>query len=411
MTEHNDIENAIGGMTLNSIEDPTDYEGVNELTGVDMVAILQSRVNSLINENMALNKRLNAVEVKTDAMYAQFIKGEDRSRFDFPHMDKVRQRYVTEVTSLSNPRPASPDTNSFVDVDTDRSGISDVSSLRGHQHERESASASAAPRQREAASAPPPMTNPFASYFESPRKGETMFKSTSATAPLGYVNKGNVWGTALASLLTAAMRYYISKKDERMLMVDEAKMATIYTKLAPVLYEAYMTKELPGVSSPLTFRLSQAISRKSKTDVPLSYAKDWIELEDTQEGRDIMGILRVIVMAARTVPEAMVHPISQLIPSLYKELVMKRNELPVFVIDASVSVNPTPSQWESWCMILKTEALVKYVKYRLTGTTPLETMQRMTSEMKLSELAEKKNWQKLTTFNPAVLTPRTSSPS
>lgn len=409
---YDEIEKAIGSLDLGVDEEADDYEGVKELTGTNMVAILQERVNTVMNENMKLHRRLASVEAKVQAMYAHFTKAPERSKVDFGDENRIRDRYVSMNQTLGQDNNA--DEMSFTELDPNES-VSVVSAAspspapaHPHDHVRDEVrdhapTPTSSARARRINVPSPTNINPFSNYFESVRRTESMFKSNSATAPQGYVNKGSVWGVALASMLTAAMRYYISKKDARMLMIDQPKMVAVYHKIVPVLYESYATKELPGVSDPLTFRLSQAISRKEKNEIPDSYAKDWMDLENTQEGKDIMAVIRIIITAAKAVPEAMVHPVSQLVPYMHKHPVVDGPAGPIFAILPSVNVNPAPGPWESWCLVLKTEALVKYVRYRLSDMTPTETITRMSSEMKPGELAEKKNWNKLMTFNPAAM--------
>ena len=398
MNSYAEIERAIKNAEGDGGGD--DYAGVEELTGTDMVKILQRRVESLMNENIELNNRVVDMEGKVNAMYAHFMKSPERDKFDFPDHNKLRGKFVTEIDTLDHqmtPRRES----SYVEVNSTASApsTSDASEWRPSTEPR--SSRRSAPR-ASSFGPTPGSPNPFSMYLSSSSKTE-MFKSNSATAPQGYNNRGHVWGSALVSFLTAAMRYYITKKNSAMLMVDEMKMFSVYSKLVPVLYETFMTKQLPGVADPLTFRLSQAISRTDKNHIPSSDAESWIALEKTQEGREIMTIVRIVLAAAKAVPEAMVHPVSQIIPSLHKTPVMMYNEEPIFAIDSNVDVSPMPTSWESWCMILKNDALIKYVRYRVSGMTPIETVNRMTSEMKPSELAEKKNWNKLMSFNPAML--------
>lgn len=413
MNDYDEIERAIGDVSIGG-DDASNYDGADELTGTNMVAILQHRVDTLMNENIQLNNRLKVVEARTQSMYAHFVKSPERSKFDFPDENHVRDRYVTEVNNL-DANPEVPRTSdSYVDVGTERSVSSVSTPSQAHANRRADehvGTPSPSPRAPARSSTPSRAANPFANYFEATQRTESMFKSNSATAPQGYIHKGSVWGTALVSFLTAATRYYMTKKNANMLMVDELKMAAVYNKLVPVLYESFMTKELPGVSDALTFRLSQAISRKTKNDIPISDAASWLELEKTQEGRSIMTIIRILLAAAKAVPEAMVHPVSQLIPYIHKQPVMLYESTPVFLIESEANVNPLPTSWESWCLMLKTDALVKYVRYRLNNMTALETITRMTNEMKPSELADKKNWRKLATFNPAMMMSRTSSPS
>lgn len=65
------------------------------------------------------------------------------------------------------------------------------------------------------------------------------------------------------------------------------------------------------------------------------------------------------------------------------------NSTQIFAIDSNVIMEPILGPWESSCLMLKMDALVKYVEYGLMGMGSGETVTRMTSEMKPEELAEK----------------------
>ncbi|KAJ5724940.1 hypothetical protein N7493_006668 [Penicillium malachiteum] len=203
-----------------------------------MVAILQGRVSTLMNENMGLNKRLQALEGKMQAMYAHFVKSPERSRIEFPGENVIRDKYVNMNQSLGEQGHVDTDMSRDVRPDESVSVVSAPSTAhhttpRAHEDVDEQASTSSSRLRR--INNPSPSINPFAKYIE--MRSESVFKSNSATAPQGYVNKGSVWGVAMASLLTAAMRYYISKKDARMLMIDQPNMMAVYHKIVPLLYE------------------------------------------------------------------------------------------------------------------------------------------------------------------------------
>jgi len=414
MSGYDEIERAIGDIDINADDDPSRYEGVNELTGTNMIAILQRRIELLTNENMQLSKRLDSIEAMTRAMYAEFMKTSERSRIDFPTENTLREKYAKPITSLESTPSTKNDSSSFVDIETGRGATEYESSSMtrpSRRFSKTSVSGSTSGRSPSPSPRHAPVVNPFSIYTAASGTSGSLFRSNSAVAPQGYVHKASVWGTALASMLTGAMRYYMTRRNAHMLVVDEARMAKIYTDLASILYETMMNKELPPVSSALTRRLSMSMARTSKTDVPISEADTWAKMEATQEGRDIMAILKVMIVSAKMVPEAMVHPVSQLIPYILMPPVQMRGDEAVFAIDPQVSVDPTPSVWESWCSILKREALIKYVKYRISQMTPIETITRMSSEMKRHELTEKKNWDKLVRLSPTTALDVTSAPS
>jgi hypothetical protein len=96
INNYEEIERAIGTVSLEGNENVEEHEGVNELTGTNMIAILQQMINTVINENIELNKRVTSMEAKVLAIYAHFSKSPERSRFDFPNENRVRKRYATE---------------------------------------------------------------------------------------------------------------------------------------------------------------------------------------------------------------------------------------------------------------------------------------------------------------------------
>ncbi|KAE8389679.1 hypothetical protein BDV23DRAFT_184280 [Aspergillus alliaceus] len=191
MNDYSEIQRVIGSIDPQGEDNASDYEGANELMGTNMVASLQHRVDTLMNENIELNRRVNSMEAKAKAIYAHFLKSPERSKVVFPDENWIRDRYVTQVDSSgTNPNrnvSMKSRTDSFVDIHEDRS-VSNVSE----------------PSQRASweAPTPSPNVNPFANYFESTRRAESIFKSNSAIAPQGYTNKGSMWGTAIVSFLT-----------------------------------------------------------------------------------------------------------------------------------------------------------------------------------------------------------------
>lgn len=67
------------------------------------------------------------------------------------------------------------------------------------------------------------------------------------------------------------------------------------------------------------------------------------------------------------VPEAMIHPISQLIIQMNQPVVRLGPKGPGLLHPSTTKVNMSPSGIESFCRCLKKETLKKYVSYRLQG--------------------------------------------
>ncbi|KAK2051678.1 hypothetical protein LY76DRAFT_381221 [Colletotrichum caudatum] len=200
---------------------------------------------------------------------------------------------------------------------------------------------------------------------------------------------------ALTSLLISATRYYVERKNMPMIMVDEVKVMKIYSKIANVLYESAMLRDLPKVTDLTTRYLSESISRTSADDVSISTPDLWLTMLQIQDGKQAVAVLRTLVMTAKLVPEAMVHLILQLIPYLDMYLVMKRDGKAIFTLKQGVEVCLVPDQWESWCGILKTNVLVTYIKHRLLKMKPDATVAKMMNEILGENLTSKRGMEKI----------------
>jgi hypothetical protein len=400
MDDFTEITSALKYENSDTHDHLLENDDIDDIVGVDKYETLSNRMVMLQNENIQLRERLDAIEAKIIPMFAEFSKGAPRSRISVRNPDALRNE----------------DTFANIDDGSDASSYAHVETLTPPRESEITRRRSTTPMRRTTSSngdmghdmqpRPSSVPNPFLSYGMGSDSNHPMFKSNSATAPQGYTQKANVWGTALASLMVGAIRYYATKRPMIMTRVDEVKVARVYTAICSTLYEAAMCKPLPGVKDPCTLYLSNAISRTSKTDIPISNASDWLLMESCQEGRDVMSVLRVMVKTAKLVPEAMVHPISQLIPYMMDELVTQverdGNVIVVFAISSQANVSQTPSPWETWCSILRKDAITKHVLYRTMGKTPTETIHKMSSEMKHTELADKQNWNKLTDLGPLL---------
>lgn len=99
----------------------------------------------------------------------------------------------------------------------------------------------------------------------------------------------------------------------------------------------------------------------------------------------------------KMVPESVPHPISQIIPFPVPPVVRIVPKdgvtIPIFAMSASANVSMLPNEWERWCSILKEDALPKHIKYRISGMKEPQVVSRMVTEMKSSELTEKRNVQ------------------
>lgn len=61
------------------------------------------------------------------------------------------------------------------------------------------------------------------------------------------------------------------------------------------LYTSAMHRELSGVKDGTTKYLSEAISKKEKNKVPLSYASDWLALQKNQFWKSALTVLNNLI--------------------------------------------------------------------------------------------------------------------
>lgn len=99
-----------------------------------------------------------------------------------------------------------------------------------------------------------------------------------------------------------------------------------------------------------------------------------------------MSVIESIFLAAKMVPEAMVHPISQLVAQMGTPAVKMTPKGPSFSIPTTAKVSASPSGYEAYCRCLKKAALKTYVRYRLEGMNELQTMSKMSIMMRVTEM-------------------------
>lgn len=104
-----------------------------------------------------------------------------------------------------------------------------------------------------------------------------------------------------------------------------------------------------------------------------------------------MSVIESIFLAARMVPEAMVHPISQLIAQMGAPAVKMTSKGPSFSIPTTAKVSTSPDGYEAYCRSLKKAALKTYVRYRLEGASEIETMSKMSRTIRDTEMFDNKN--------------------
>ena len=363
MENFTEIKNAVASMDQDETEDAKESTDGITIMGSDPIVNLQNQVNRLMSENTDLSKRVSSLEAKIVPLIMDTPAKRRRSKVKVPKRDMFGM----------TPPPAIPDA-----FDSSSSIVNVAPSLGPDPDENGSVDTYAS-------------ANPFSTTSEGVYTSKSVFKSNSAIAPQGYVGKKSVWGTALASFLTAACRYYIAKKNHDMMMIDELKLMKNCIVIAPTLYFAAMHKELPDVKSPATRYLSAAIARSDKNDVPVSDATTWTDMLKYQDGKDVMSVINTMISMLKMVPESVVHPVSQMVMLMIPPVARVVDEKRIFAMSAEGSPSTASNQWELWCSILKEPALTKYIKYRLASMKPIHVMSKMVSEMRDSDLTDSKN--------------------
>ena len=362
MDNFREIRDAIGDLDapeeVDETRDRLRSEEKITITTSDPIEIMRTQIIKLTAEIAETKASVNEITsmLKTLAIDAPSSKRRNKMR-------------VVDTPSTASPHRYSNATPSE-SVDTDGEENVDVSTVSNRS----------------------PIVNPFSH----PAGGATttVFKSNSATASKGYVGKHTVWGTALASFLTGATRYYIAKKDVHSIMIDEVFLMTRCNAIVNTMYEIAQHRELPGVRDPCTLYLSSVLSRMSKDDVPTSNAKDWVEMSKFQDGRDVVTVINNLIMVLKLVPESIPHPVSRVVSALIPPTVRLHDGNAVFAMYADLKLTVSPNQWERLCLFLKKDALVKYVKYRVSGMSEPEVTAKMMAEMRASDLIEKRNMEK-----------------
>jgi hypothetical protein len=398
MEDFEEIKNAIG------ISDDETNPNTNErsvatrtqqpitVMSSDPITDLRTQMSKIMLENAEIKSELRELRSRVKAMSTKMVGSTKRIKAEANKSGLFQMESPTSETSRGRDLFKGEESDSLVDVRRPSSLSSNITT-----DTRESINPY--PKAN-------PMTNPFDAMGAG--TGTSFIKNNSAIASSGYVNKKQLWGTALASYLIAAVRYYISRAGVDLLRVDEKLVVSNCIKVITTLYNHAVHRPLPETKDPVTMRLADLMARSSKDDILTTDAATWTEINEYQDGKDINFIIESVIMVAKRVPEVITHPVSQIIPFLERPMarVVSRDgkSMPVFAMNATAKVNLYPSEWETWCSILKEEALSKYIKYRLADMNEPQVIAKMVSEMRPSDLTDKKNMDRIKEIAPYTIT-------
>lgn len=377
MDEFEKIEKALddlGGET--TMADGTTSSLADQITvmSTDPIETLRAQVAMLVSQNAAMKRRLDDLEGKVLPLLTSKVGNRKRTEAKLPVTDMYARLNLGTGSSRAISVGDDGDTSSMVSVSRPPS----VTSTPGG-NTRE-------------------IINPFANMTTNMNQdydmGRKVVKGNSAVSQYGYSNSKQVWGTALACMLIATTNFYIQKTNQEMLRVEEKIVVTNCIRTVSVLYTQALHRPLPDVKDHATSALAQLISKKDPVDIPVVDAKTWWAVGQNADGKDILRILDTVIRLMKMTPEIIAHPVSQvvgfMIPPMIRLAPPERGAYPIFAVSATANVSLLPNEWERWCSILKEDALTKYVKYRLSGMKEPQVVSKMVSEMKSSELTDKK---------------------
>ncbi|KAK0248376.1 hypothetical protein LTS09_016494 [Friedmanniomyces endolithicus] len=170
-----------------------------------------------------------------------------------------------------------------------------------------------------------------------------------------------LWGVCFASLMYGAIMKYMQTTGESGHVIDGIALMKTYSKIVDVLYARIKSSDLPAVQAASSNFMATSLSRRDSDSLPESSAVDWYNISQHPDGVECMSVIESIFMAAQKVPEAMVHPISQLIPQIKSPVVRKMPKGPSFSIVSTAKVSMSPNGYENFCRYLKMAALKTYV--------------------------------------------------
>ncbi|KAK6436901.1 hypothetical protein LTR95_006905 [Oleoguttula sp. CCFEE 5521] len=375
MTDSKLIDGLIGLKMEGDDSDDSVNESVNgggkevQLGSVDRDTEMMEMMRSMKMTMETLVRRIDKLEVEMKVVKVASHKSKTRDSFAMPNPDAFRHTASPRFTSKDSEVSVSrdDDTESFTNVSRARSEAGNLVSER--------------------------KTSTYMDKFMGPgvflSSGGT--KSRSALASRGYDNKLQVWGVGFASLMYSCIKKYMLHTGETAHVIDGIVLMKTYAKIVDVLYARIKSADLPAVQADSSNFMATSFSRKDSNSLPESTAKDWFELSGHPDGAECMSVIESIFMAAKMVPEAMVHPISQLTPSIMTPVVRKTPKGPSFSIVSNAKVSVTPNGHENFCRYLKMNALKTYVRYRLDGKTENESATLMMQSMKDTEMFDGKN--------------------
>ncbi|KAK0332625.1 hypothetical protein LTR02_017951 [Friedmanniomyces endolithicus] len=371
MSDTKSIDDLIGLKLEDNDSDVTvdEERGEVQLEHKDKDTEMTEMMRSMKMTMESMAKRINKLEVDVKIAKLASHVSKPKDMFSMPNPDAHRH--------TASPVFRSRDSNASVTRDDDTESFTNVSRTRSEIEQ-------------------PSMERTTSSYM-SKFVGPSVFlasggsKSRSALSNKGYNNKTELWGVCFASLMYGAIMKYMQTTGESGHVIDGIALMKTYSKIVDVLYARIKSSDLPAVQAASSNFMATSLSRRDSESLPESSAVDWYNISQHPDGVECMSVIESIFMAAQKVPEAMVHPISQLIPQIKSPVVRKMPKGPSFSIVSTAKVSMSPNGYENFCRYLKMAALKTYVRYRLDGKSEDESIAAMAQSMKDTEMFDGKN--------------------
>ena len=371
-----DLIDRMVGFNINNIDtdkDGDEYDNIDEvkISKTDEISDLKETIMSMKIMMETMDSRISTLELKVSSLEIDRPKIRHKTTATMPDPDALRHTnspmFTMKRTNTSTSKNA--DTDSFTNVSKAKSEISspatndDTNTYMNRQ--------------------------PNAAVFT--MSNSKLFKNNSAISSRGYENKLTLWGTVFTSLVVGAMKKYIQTTGEVSHIIDELFLMKTYNKIVSELYVKVKFAQLPAVQSHEALLLSKLFKRNNTEEVPESDARTWSQLATHTDGASCMAVIENLFTAAKMVPEAMMHPMSQLIENMVQPVVRESPNGPVFAIPKTTRISNSPNGSERLCMYLKKDSLVVYVRRRLDGDSPVLAAAALVETMKDTDLFDSKH--------------------
>lgn len=223
-----------------------------------------------------------------------------------------------------------------------------------------------------APAATPKTTSARTSNMFPKTKGFTPSATTDLVDSLDFSTKGQIWGTAFASMLIGIARQYKIEMSRRDLLIDE--VAIINRCIMLIDKTSYFGDHVPTKDDWKSSHIARLI--KGTDHLHFATAENFRnELRGTTTNTP--GVFDHMISKARELPECLGWPFSRLIP---ESEILHPNKSKIFVhfaIPASLPAEKL-AVWGAWCLSLEPTDLAYYISLMQDGFTRRKAAKKVT---------------------------------